>query len=264
MSLLSYFPINRVPLEIQYFQQSIIMRYLHSVCFDLSKGCPVLAHHKLPVMWDYNNLTLKEVSSPEHTEGSGPKQGPQYRMLVGGRVIEVNTLQVEFSGRYRCWTLINSTRQMLSAWMYVQIEGEHYIWTLPGWWLKFNASNGVQKSFHCRLLYAMDYVVHLGPQSWTGVLENGPSAVLLVGIEELGCGGFTVSIWMERLFSQPCVSTYQNQSLCQSPATDRTALPGTLIYRHHDVISESRSSNPKPDPAHRVWQGFKSNSARYS
>ncbi|XP_031702131.1 ADAMTS-like protein 1 isoform X1 [Anarrhichthys ocellatus] len=85
-------------------------------------GCPVLADHKLPVLWDYNNMTLKEVSIPEQTQGPGPGQGLQYRMLVGGRVLEVNTLQVKFSGRYRCQTLINSTRQMLSAWIYAHIE----------------------------------------------------------------------------------------------------------------------------------------------
>lgn len=85
-------------------------------------GCPVLADHKLPVLWDYNNMTLKEVSSPEQSQRPGPGQGLQYRMLVGGRVLEVNTLQVKFSGRYRCQTLINSTRQMLSAWIYAHIE----------------------------------------------------------------------------------------------------------------------------------------------
>ncbi|KAK9543177.1 hypothetical protein VZT92_000973 [Zoarces viviparus] len=63
-------------------------------------GCPVLADHKLPVLWDYNNMTLKEVSSPEQTQRPGPGQGLQYRMLVGGRALEVNTLQVKFSGRW--------------------------------------------------------------------------------------------------------------------------------------------------------------------
>uniref|UniRef100_A0A3B4GWV9 ADAMTS-like 3 n=1 Tax=Pundamilia nyererei TaxID=303518 RepID=A0A3B4GWV9_9CICH len=66
-------------------------------------GCPVVSDHKPPVRWEYNNRTLKEVSAP----------GLQHRMLVGGRVLEVSTLQGKFAGRYRCQTFINSTRQIL-------------------------------------------------------------------------------------------------------------------------------------------------------
>lgn len=73
--------------------------------------------------WDYNNQTLKEVSHPSQTQGPG--LGLQYRMLMGGRVLEVNTLQVKFSGRYRCHTLNNSTRQMVYAWIYIHTDGEH-------------------------------------------------------------------------------------------------------------------------------------------
>ncbi len=92
-----------------------------------STGCPVVPDHKQPMHWDYNNRTLKEVSGPAQTQGHAPGQGLQYRMLVGGRVLEVNTLQGKFSGRYRCQTLINNTRQMLSAWISVHTEGEHEV-----------------------------------------------------------------------------------------------------------------------------------------
>uniref|UniRef100_A0A3B5A6G8 PLAC domain-containing protein n=1 Tax=Stegastes partitus TaxID=144197 RepID=A0A3B5A6G8_9TELE len=54
------------------------------------------------------------------------KEGLQYRMLVGGRVLEVNTIQVKFSGRYGCQTSINSTGQILSAWI-------HFGWRFGGW-----------------------------------------------------------------------------------------------------------------------------------
>lgn len=94
-------------------------------------GCPVLQDHKLPVRWDYNNQTLKEVSSKAQNQDPAPGRGLQYRMLVGGRVLEVNTLQVKFSGRYRCQTSINGTRQMLSAWIYIHTE--EFGWRFGDW-----------------------------------------------------------------------------------------------------------------------------------
>ncbi|KAL3992543.1 KRAB domain-containing zinc finger protein [Sarotherodon galilaeus] len=88
-------------------------------------GCPVVSDHKLPVRWEYNNRTLKEVSGPDH------HQGLQHRMLVGGRVLEVSTLQGKFAGRYRCQTFINSTRQILSAWIFV--HSEEFGWRFGDW-----------------------------------------------------------------------------------------------------------------------------------
>lgn len=88
----------------------------------------MVSDHKPPVRWEYNNRTLKEVSAPAHSPDPGP--GLQHRMLVGGRVLEVSTLQGKFAGRYRCQTFINSTRQILSAWIYVHSEGECLrLWT---------------------------------------------------------------------------------------------------------------------------------------
>ncbi|XP_070823725.1 ADAMTS-like protein 3 isoform X4 [Chaetodon trifascialis] len=94
---------------------------------SLRIGCPVVADHKLPVRWDYNNQTLREVSGPAQTQG----QGLQYRMLVRGRVLEVNTLQGKFSGQYRCQTPINSTRQTLAAWIYIHTE--EFGWRFGDW-----------------------------------------------------------------------------------------------------------------------------------
>lgn len=74
--------------------------------------------------------------------------------------------------------------------------------------------------------------LHLGPQSSAGDLGTGLHAVLPVGIEGCGSAGSGVAHWMERMFSPPYVSTYQNPSLPQSPATDRTALQGTLSCRY--------------------------------
>uniref|UniRef100_A0A3P8RJI7 PLAC domain-containing protein n=1 Tax=Amphiprion percula TaxID=161767 RepID=A0A3P8RJI7_AMPPE len=94
-------------------------------------GCPVVPDHKSPVHWNYNNQTLRDVSGPAHAQDPVPGQTVQYRMLVGGRVLEVNTLQVKFSGWYGCQTSINSTRQILSAWIYV--HPEEFGWRFGGW-----------------------------------------------------------------------------------------------------------------------------------
>lgn len=80
--------------------------------------------------------------------------------------------------------------------------------------------------------------IYLGPQSLAGILGTGLHVALPVGTKERGCAGFGVSVWMERMFSPPCVSTYQNPSPPQSPATDRTALQGTLTCRHQDVTQQ--------------------------
>ncbi|XP_008288512.1 ADAMTS-like protein 3 [Stegastes partitus] len=94
-------------------------------------GCPVVLDHKSPVHWDYDNQTLKEVSGSAYAQDPVPGQGLQYRMLVGGRVLEVNTIQVKFSGRYGCQTSINSTGQILSAWIHV--HAEEFGWRFGGW-----------------------------------------------------------------------------------------------------------------------------------
>ncbi|KAM7406639.1 hypothetical protein PAMP_001006 [Pampus punctatissimus] len=94
-------------------------------------GCPVIPDHKLPVRWDYNNQTLKEISGLAQAQDAGLGQGLQYRILVGGRVLEVNTFQMKFSGRYCCQTFINSTRQLISAWIY--IHSEEFGWRFGDW-----------------------------------------------------------------------------------------------------------------------------------
>ncbi|XP_076583415.1 ADAMTS-like protein 3 isoform X2 [Chaetodon auriga] len=98
---------------------------------SLRIGCPVVADHKLPVRWDYNNQTLKEVPGPAQTQGPDLGQSLHYRMLVRGRVLEVNTLQGKFSGQYRCQTAINSTRQTLAAWIYIHTE--EFGWRFGDW-----------------------------------------------------------------------------------------------------------------------------------
>lgn len=96
--------------------------------------------------------------------------------------------------------------------------------------------------------------LYLGPQSLAGVLGTGLHVALPVGTMERGCAGFGVSVWMERTFSPPCVSTHQNPSPPQSPATDRTALQGTLTCRHQDVTQKIlRLGQIQSQLLHRVY-----------
>ncbi|XP_041074069.1 ADAMTS-like protein 3 isoform X2 [Polyodon spathula] len=80
-------------------------------------GCPVLPNHRNAVRWYLRNQTLPEV------------RGLEYRVLVGGRVLEVSTLSGRFDGQYRCQTTTNS--QILSAWINVMFEA--YRWELSDW-----------------------------------------------------------------------------------------------------------------------------------
>ncbi|XP_029576651.1 ADAMTS-like protein 3 isoform X1 [Salmo trutta] len=98
-------------------------------------GCPVVPDHRGPVRWDYQNHTLKESTwtGPDLSPGQrlGPGQDLQYRILVGGRVLEVNTVQGRFSGHYRCQTPIHDNTQLLSAWIHV--HAEEFAWRLGDW-----------------------------------------------------------------------------------------------------------------------------------
>ncbi|XP_070298616.1 ADAMTS-like protein 1, partial [Salvelinus sp. IW2-2015] len=102
-------------------------------------GCPVVPDHRGPVRWDYQNHTLKESTwtGPDLAPGKrlGPGQdqglGLQYRILMGGRVLEVNTMQGRFSGQYRCQTPIHNNTQLLSAWIHVRAE--EFAWRLGDW-----------------------------------------------------------------------------------------------------------------------------------
>ncbi|KAJ8247597.1 hypothetical protein GJAV_G00248130 [Gymnothorax javanicus] len=80
-------------------------------------GCPVVSSHRDSVRWYFQNRTLKDAT------------GPQHRMLVGGRVLEVNTLLGRFNGSYRCQTSIAS--QPVSAWIHISLED--HVWRLGDW-----------------------------------------------------------------------------------------------------------------------------------
>lgn len=80
-------------------------------------GCPVVPSHRKPITWSYQNQTLKQ--SP----------GGRYRTLVGGRVLEMNTLGGKFDGRYECQTQTNN--QHLTAW--VHVLSQEFEWHLGSW-----------------------------------------------------------------------------------------------------------------------------------
>ncbi|XP_016135918.1 ADAMTS-like protein 3 [Sinocyclocheilus grahami] len=81
-------------------------------------GCPVVPSHRKPIKWSYQNQTLKQ--SP----------GVSYRMLVRGRVLEMNTHGGKFDGRYECQTQTNN-QQHLTAWIHVL--SQEFEWRLGEW-----------------------------------------------------------------------------------------------------------------------------------
>lgn len=80
-------------------------------------GCPVIPNHREAIKWYFQNQTLDEA------------HGLRHRMLVGGRVLEVNTLSGRFDGQYRCQTLTDT--QALSA--SVLISTEEFAWQTRDW-----------------------------------------------------------------------------------------------------------------------------------
>ncbi|KTG45225.1 hypothetical protein cypCar_00017992 [Cyprinus carpio] len=81
-------------------------------------GCPVVPSHRKPIKWSYQNQTLKQ------------SRGVSYHMLVGGRVLEMNTHGGKFDGRYECQTQTNN-QQRLTAWIHVL--SQEYEWHLGEW-----------------------------------------------------------------------------------------------------------------------------------
>ncbi|XP_031425571.1 ADAMTS-like protein 3 [Clupea harengus] len=80
-------------------------------------GCPVVPNHRKAIKWYFQNQTLEETL------------GLRHRMLVGGRILEVNTLHGTFDGHYRCQTQTDS--QLLSAWVNISIE--EFTWQMGDW-----------------------------------------------------------------------------------------------------------------------------------
>ncbi|XP_053127864.1 ADAMTS-like protein 3 isoform X3 [Hemicordylus capensis] len=80
-------------------------------------GCPVHPSTKNTIRWFFKNQPIEEI------------QGFIHRILVGGRILEVNITSGQFSGQYRCWA--SSTVKPLSVWVNVKKEGHR--WELGEW-----------------------------------------------------------------------------------------------------------------------------------
>ncbi|XP_019911543.2 ADAMTS-like protein 3 [Esox lucius] len=106
-------------------------------------GCPLVPDLGRSFHWDHQNHTLIESTwiGPDPAPGLRlgqdqnralePGSGLQYRFLVGGRVVEVNTVNGKFTGRYRCQAPIHDNTQLLSAWIHVRAE--EFAWRLGDW-----------------------------------------------------------------------------------------------------------------------------------
>ncbi|KAJ8398301.1 hypothetical protein AAFF_G00428710 [Aldrovandia affinis] len=80
-------------------------------------GCPVVPSHRDTVKWFFQNRTLNRAAGLHH------------RTLVGGRVLEVNTLLGRFDGSYRCQTTAGP--RPVTAWVHVRME--EALWRLGDW-----------------------------------------------------------------------------------------------------------------------------------
>ncbi|KAM5170849.1 ADAMTS-like protein 3 [Mantella aurantiaca] len=81
-------------------------------------GCPVQTSHQNTIHWFLRKQPIEEIKSFK------------FRILVSGRVLEINSLSELSTGEYRCWTSNNS--ETLSAWVNVSLEVyglEYGVWT---------------------------------------------------------------------------------------------------------------------------------------
>lgn len=129
-------------------------------------GCPVVPTHRMAVNWYFNNQTLEEVNNPTQLPGTGSEQGLLYRMLVGGRVLEVHTLK----GRYQCQTLLGNSGQTLTAWIYV--HSQEYGWRL-GEWTSCSSSCG-NRGTHQRRVRCVDV---MGKDVLPRMCQNRPKPI---------------------------------------------------------------------------------------
>ncbi|XP_068131428.1 ADAMTS-like protein 3 isoform X2 [Hyperolius riggenbachi] len=71
-------------------------------------GCPVQTGHKNTIQWFLDKQPIEQIKTLK------------YRILVSGRVLEINPLTEQSAGEYRCWTSNNS--KIVSATINISLE----------------------------------------------------------------------------------------------------------------------------------------------
>nr|XP_014437122.1 ADAMTS-like protein 3 isoform X2 [Pelodiscus sinensis] len=79
-------------------------------------GCPVHPNQRNMIHWFFRNHPIEEA------------KGLVYRALIGGRILEVNTMAGHFDGQYKCRT--STSVKPLSVW--VNVKKEDYKWEYAG------------------------------------------------------------------------------------------------------------------------------------
>lgn len=69
----------------------------------------MLPSYRNTVRWLFGDSPIEQVKTLE------------YRTLVGGRILEVNTNAGQFAGQFQCWTSANA--KPMSVWVNVKKEG---------------------------------------------------------------------------------------------------------------------------------------------
>uniref|UniRef100_A0A8C5N372 ADAMTS like 3 n=1 Tax=Leptobrachium leishanense TaxID=445787 RepID=A0A8C5N372_9ANUR len=88
-------------------------------------GCPMQTNNPSTIHWFLRKQPMERM------------KGSKHRLLISGRVLEINPLSEEYAGEYRCWTSNNS--RTISAWVNLTVEVYHLKY---GEWSPCSASCG--------------------------------------------------------------------------------------------------------------------------
>ncbi|XP_066491516.1 ADAMTS-like protein 3 [Tiliqua scincoides] len=80
-------------------------------------GCPVHPSTRNPIRWFFKHQPIEEIEDFDH------------RLLVGGRILEVNVISGQLAGQYSCRA--SASVKALSVW--VNVKKEEYTWELGDW-----------------------------------------------------------------------------------------------------------------------------------
>ncbi|MEE6503271.1 hypothetical protein FKM82_004785 [Ascaphus truei] len=187
-------------------------------------GCPVQSSHRTPTHWFLRKQPIEEI------------KGFKYRVLVSGRVLEINPLSEQFAGEYRCW--ISNHSRTMSAWVNVTLEAYKLEY---GEWTHCSAACG-NTGTHFRGQHCVSAKGHRVNDSLCGHLQP-----LMVSSQPCNVQDCPVR-WVTGPWSEcptSCgTSFHQRQVTCQQTQSDgsRQVLP------LHSCAHDDRPSARKPCP----------------